>query len=246
MPNPMENLIDGDQQPSDEEQINQKDSEQEKKEPGLEEMQSTLGSLSSGLERISGQISAIEERMNQEPAEEPIEEETKEEWVPGTWGEVEEKARQQAEEVVNQTLQSKEQEAEERRRAEEEARKVIDEEFDNQLASLEEKEIIPKVENERDNTDPGKLARREIFGYAAVLGTTNLVAVGEQLKREHEAGNQFDIESGQFIKVRSEAPGQNVPVGSSSNRGGAQIKPGLSYKELHDTSMDEIIRRSQE
>jgi len=232
MPNKMEELI---------------GEEEEEKEPETNEEMETLkqsvSAIGENLAFLTDKLTEIEEKLTQPSATEtPAEEE---EWVPKTWSEVDRRIEEKARLEAEAKLAEKEREIMATREEEAKIRETIDKEFDKQLAEMEKAGIIPPIQNMDNPDDPGKACRREVFGYAAVLGTTNLKKVGEALQREHERGYVFDVRSGRFLRSRTSGFGQTVPVSSSSGRSGSG-KRTIPYKELHNLSMDELVRRSQE
>jgi len=221
------------------------------KEPNqdLETIKESLGTLSENVQKLTEQVTTIDERVSTPPVEEE-EEEKDESYNPAekpgyTWDAVRQDWIKDAEEIVDRKLTEREEEIQAAQESERQAREFIDKEFDSQLEEMEKSKIIPPIEDKDNRDDPGRAARREIFGYAAVLGTTNLKKVAEALNREHDRGFNFDVSSGQFVRTRTSGIGQTAPVGSSSSRTGGAGRV-ISYKELHNTSMDELARRANE
>lgn len=161
---------------------------------------------------------------------------------PKSWRSVTDRSREVAREEYERIEHEKQEEQQEVAKAQEEARKVIDKEFDDALSAMEKAGELPPITNKDDVNDLGRVARRELFGYAAVLGTTNLKEINSALRREHERGYTFDVETGTFLRNRTSGLGQNVPIANSNNRG-SNAPRTLSYKELHNTSLDTLADR---
>jgi len=161
-------------------------------------------------------------------------------WQPGEWIDVEKKM----DEKVDAGFQKREQEAEERRKESEEREKSIDEEFNQQEQQLEKDNMLPVIKDKDNPEDPGRVARKKLYGRAHKLDTPDIAKVGKELYELKEQGFDYDLESGRFIKMDRENPGKNAPIGSSSNRTGTPPSGKLPYKELHRArSMDEVEKK---
>lgn len=238
--NPMENLIGNDSQPS----IKNEENNEESKNEDLEVLKESVTVLGENLQILNDKLSGIEEKIVTSSSSQE-EKEEEESWVPKSWGEVKETIEQTAEEKAEAKLKAREEEFKQTREVEEKYRKEINDDFDKQIASMEKEGLIPAIKEVDNPDDLGRAVRREIFAYAHKLNTTNLKEVGEHLKREHEAGFVYDYRTKKFIKTKTSGYGQQVPVGSSSSQG-IGLRAPIDYKTLHNTSMDELIRRSNE
>jgi len=214
---------------------------------GVNQVGDSLGGITERLGTLEEKLQPPKEEPKMPPHEEPPKE-GEEGYQPETWDQVkkdtEETAKETAERVYKENEEKKQKEREERKRIREDEKAQIDKNFDDQLTQLEtEGELTPIKEDNKD--DAGKVERRKIFVRANNLDTTNLVAVGKEIKQMKKQGLDFDVETGQFIRMNQPNPGQNAPIGSSSNRtSNASNKP--TYEEIHNTSMDELARRASE
>jgi len=242
-PNPMEEILKDDQTPP---------KEKEKTNEEFGTLRDSVNTIGENLQSLTEQMQAIDEKLTNAPAPEAPETPVTDEEPPYSgpsgqpvdWKEVRQKAREDAEKITDEKLAEKEKEVEKSRAEEEKARKTINDDFDKQVTEMEKEGLISPVKDEDDFDDPGRAQRRELYGYAAKLGTLRLKEVGETLKREHEHGYGFDNKAGKFIRTKTSGHGKSVPVGSSSSRGGGGVKTPIDYKTLHGASMDSLIERS--
>jgi len=209
----------------------------------------SVNSIGDVLQQVTSKIESLEEKFSTIESA-PITEEPKTEvpaWQPKSWDDIPKLVEEKGKEIAEQTIAEREKsarEAEETRAAEV---KAIDEEFDRQLEDLEGKNIIPKVVNAEDPNDPGRIARKELFGRAAFLKTVDLVSVGADLHELHQAGFTYDPSINKVIRSKPNVAGMNSPVGSSSSRSYNGAKSAPSYKELHEArSMDELVSRFEQ
>jgi len=237
--NPMEEILKDGQTPPKEEPNEE-----------METLKESVNTIGENLQSLTEQMQAIDEKLTVQEPETPAPVADEEppysgpSGQPVDWKEVRQKAREDAEKITDEKLAEKEKEVEKSRTEEEKARKTINDDFDKQVAEMEKDGLVSAIKDEDDFDDPGRTERRELYGYAAKLGTLRLKEVGETLKREHEHGFAFDNKSGKFIRTKTSGHGKSVPVGSSSARGGGGVKTPIDYKTLHGASMDSLIERS--
>lgn len=169
-------------------------------------------------------------------------------WHPKSWSDVPRTAEQIAEEkartVVNEELEAREAARKEAEEAANNARKEVDDELDKAEAELIKGGLLPAVTNDKDPSDPGKVARKELYGLAYKFQTTDLHAVAQQMKANHDAGIKYDPETDSYLKVNTPPAGSYAPVGSSSAATGPSSgKP--TYKDIHEAkSLYELAARA--
>ena len=200
----------------------------------LEELRASVGNLTAELEEIRGKLPT------------PPQEEEKP-WEPGEggWSDVDKRIEEKALDTISRVETEREEAAREAKEQEDEIRASVDKEFDEKEAAAEKEGLIPPVKDAKDPDDAGKVYRREMYGLAAVLQTTNLGQIAKILNSEHERGRAFDVKTGEFYRTRTSGFGQDAPV-SSGNRGGSGKKGQIDYRTLHNTSVDELVRRATE
>lgn len=121
-------------------------------------------------------------------------------------------------------------------------RSDLDLEFDAMLSDAQEQGLIPAIADLNASDDPGKKARRELFAYAAFVGTSNLVAAAKTMKSARDGGLEFDMATGQFVRpAGSYQPRPAAPVGTSSGRTAAPSGNKPSYKDIHTKSIDKLL-----
>lgn len=165
-------------------------------------------------------------------------------WQPKEWGDIPKTAEQIAKDVVGNEFATREQAAEEARKAAEDARKQVDTQLDNQEKQLAQSGFLPEVKNSSDPNDPGRAVRKELYGLAYKLQTTDLVAVSETMKQLHESGVRYDADTQTYLKVNTPPAGAYAPVGSSNSAtAGSTGKP--TYDDIHKAkSLHELAARS--
>lgn len=221
--------------------------EEHKEEIKPDPVMETLNQLKGSLDTITGRLDEFETRLEGSQEEEEEEETEEESFRPKTWDEIPQKAEEIAEEVVERRLQETKEEQEAAQEAEKQQAKEIDTYIDGQVAALEKDNIIPKVENPDNEDDPGRSARRELFGFAAHIGTMDLTKAAETLSILHKTGYTYDPRAnnmkGEYLRSGTTPSGINSPVGSSSrSSGNFSGKP--SYNEISGLSMDALIRKA--
>lgn len=121
----------------------------------------------------------------------------------------------------------------------------VNQELDAAVDALQSEGLIPAIQNDNDRNDPGRVYRRELYGAAAKLGTTNLREVALlTLKPLHDQGKLYDPISDSVIDYNAPVPGANAPIGSSttSTGFGPQVP---TYEQIHKArSLSELRERS--
>jgi len=204
-----------------------------------EEIASTLSSLKETIEGINTRLDSLEQRFETAPLEETPQEETEteEKWQPTTWQDIPLKAREIAEEVVNQKFQEIEEQRKQQARIREAQEKQIDAFINSQLDAREKNGSLPKLKEPLNEPDPGCVARRELLGFAARLGASALIAASEFLNEFLKIGMVYDPRAnnmkGAFIKANATPSGINAPVASPS-RGNLNVQAKPDYKTIHN------------
>jgi hypothetical protein len=206
-----------------------------------DELKATIAAMQETVKSLTDTVTNLQNEKTENT------EETEEEkpFVPNTWEDVVNKAKEIADETYEQRVARQAEEAEEAKRQESIALKTIDDEFNKQLSEAEKQGLLTVVKDKKDPNDPGVQERREVFGRAAAYGTTNLLGIAQELKTLHESGIHWDNSAKQLIRTKTSGFNKQIPVSSSSSRTGSTNKE-LDYKTLHNLSMDEIIRRETE
>lgn len=194
---------------------------------------------------LANRLAAFEESQTIAPVEPvvpPIDDTT---WTPTSWEDVASRIDQTAAEKAQAILDAKEAE----RKAIDEQQRVaaqeIDTYLDNQVTELTKSNSLPAIMNENDPNDPGRLAQRELYGFALSLGTADLKSSYATLDALHKAGKEFDFVKMELVDKSHAQDGANSPVGSSG--GGVSnnsVRP--DYKTLHNTSLDALAHRFTE
>lgn len=192
---------------------------------------------------LTDRLSAFEDKLQPPtPTPAPV---VDDEWKPTSWGDVDARAEERARKIVEDTLAERENAAKTVNDAQQAAATEVDKYLDSQVAELTKLNSLPAITNENDPNDPGKLAQRELYGFALSLGTADLKSSHNTLDALHKAGKQFDFVKMELVDKAPELMGRNSPVGSSG--GGASsgsIRP--DYKTLHNTSLDALAHRFTE
>jgi len=212
----------------------------------VNELGDSIKGIGERVDDLSGRVDNIGQPEPETGEDEELsssgEEKTKEDWTPGTWKDVDKRM----DDKVQGALTQKEKEAEEQRREEEERVNNVNKEFDEQEEQLKKDGILPDVKDKDNPEDPGRVARKKLYGRAHKLNTRDIAKVGKELYELKEQGFDYDLESGKFIKMDRENPGKNAPIGSSSNRTSTPASGKLPYKDLHRSrSLDEVEKRYQ-
>jgi hypothetical protein len=210
----------------------------------------TLTALMEEIKGIGETISSMDERINAianpTPVEIPLDPALDPDMAPpADWKALREETRAEAERIADEKLQSKEEERLTKAEEEKAAEKEWDSKFEEQAAKAVEEGFLPPVEDPRNHDDAGNAARRDLFGFAHFLNQTDLLKVAETVKLYNDQGKHFDIDQGKWIQSTYRAAGKSVPIGSSANRVSNSSTP-MSYKELHQSSMDTLARKAKQ
>jgi len=209
--------------------------------PDLSGINATIDKLNTTLNEITERIDSVEEQVTAatKPAEPPKTDE--DEWKPNKWSDIPKKSEEIAEDVVERKLQEKEQAEVDAKQAEADKQKAINDEFDKQLGELETSGKIPKVVDANNEDDPGRAARRELFGLGVHYESTNLTKLAELRETLSKQGYKYDTKAGKLIRTNS-APtySQNAPIAGVNKSGSSETKP--SYKDIHLKSADQLRR----
>lgn len=189
-------------------------------------------------------LSAFEEKLAPPVVEEPkTEPQHQEPWTPQSWGDVDERAKELAASEAQRILDERDQAAKSANDAQTAAANEIDQMLDAQVAELTTASKLPAITNENDPNDPGKLAQRELYGFALSLGTADLKTSFNVLDNLHKAGKTFDFVKMELVDKNPASMGANSPVGSSSS-GAAGAQPSRpDYKTLYGASLDQLAAR---
>jgi len=191
---------------------------------------------------VNNRLTAFEETLKPQEPETPTRPQHEEPWTPQSWSDVDARAEEKAKAIVEQTLAEKEHAAQTAAQQQEAAAKEIDDMLDNQVNELTKANSLPAVVDENDPNDPGKLAQRELYGFALSLGTADLKSSFKVLDNLHKAGKQFDFVKMEIVDKNPASAGANSPVGSSSaSAAGAPSAP--DYKTIHGMSLDQLASR---
>lgn len=216
-------------------------------EPAKDEVPAWAQSLIEQSADIAGRLDAFEEKLTPEPVTpEPVEPQNNEPWKPQSWQDVEALAEEKARTIVESTLSEREQAEKDAQDAQTQAANEIDQLLDTQVAELTTASKLPAVTNENDPNDPGKLAQRELYGFALSLGTTDLKTSFDVLDNLHKAGKQFDFVKMELVDKNPASMGAESPVGSSSAGASGAQPTRPDYKTLHNTSLDALRDRFQQ
>lgn len=190
---------------------------------------------------LAKRMSDFEETIKP-PEPEPQPEPVTDEWKPQSWQDVDARAEEKAKSIVEQTLAEREAAAKEASDAQAASAAEVDKYLDSQVEELTKDNKLPTVGNANDPNDPGKLAQRELYGYALSLGTADLKATHSTLDALHKAGKKFDFVKMELVDSSPSMLGANSPVGSS-NSGASSTSNKIDYKTLHNTPIDALAQR---
>jgi hypothetical protein len=190
---------------------------------------------------LTDRLSAFEDKL-QTPTPTPAPVVDEDEWKPSSWSDVDARAEERARKIVEDTFTERETAAKTASDSQQAAADEVDKYLDSQVTELTKLNALPSITNENDPNDPGRLAQRELYGFALSLGTADLKSSHKTLDALHQAGKQFDFVKMELVDKAPSLMGRNSPVSSSS--GGApsgSIRP--DYKTLHNTSLDALAHR---
>ncbi len=196
----------------------------------------TIGGLQENIETIQADVEAIKTPAEPEtPPDKPA-------YQPKSWDDIPKTAKEIAEQTYEEKEAQKQAAAEKAKADETAADKNIQTEINTQVATLEKSGALPPIKDANNKNDPGRIARRELFGLAADLGTTNLAQVADNLSNLHKENIHYDFESKKYLRSSGANPGQDSPIGSSSGSIGT-LAGGPAYSIIHKAkSLSELAR----
>lgn len=208
----------------------------------LSALMESISQLGESIQSINERVAGFEEKFTPvtpdpvvDPDNDPLNQ------APANWRALREEFETKAEEKAKAIIEARDNAA----KAEEQAAKAqidsLNKTFDDMADEAMKLGFLPEIKDANDNNDPGKEARRELFGYAAKLGSTNLVDVAENLSNLHELGKHFDPRVGKIIQSEYRAEGANVPVGSSASRSGGSGNK-IDAMTMKRASLDTLAR----
>lgn len=162
---------------------------------------------------------------------------------PQSWEDVDRYVNEQIQKGVQAGIQGFQEQSAAAVQADNQAKEEVNRELDTAEKDLERNGLLPPIQNPSDRNDPGKVARRELYGAAVRLNTTDLNAVATMyLKPLHDKGQMYDHETGSVITANAPQPGATSPIGSSSASTGVSgggpdyktIRQARSFNELRD------------
>ena|SRR3990167_5830025 len=189
---------------------------------------------------FTSRLEAFEEKLI---PQEPVEPQHQEPWTPQSWGDVDSRAEEKAKAIVEQTLAEREQAAKTEAEQANATAAEVDAYLDGQVAELAKDNKLPAIVNENDPNDPGKLAQRELYGFALSLGTADLKTSYNTLDALHKAGKQFDFVKMELVDKNPAGQGAQSPVGSSSAGASGAVPTRPDYKTLSGMSLDALAAR---
>ena len=194
----------------------------------------TIGGLQTNIETIQADVDALATPATPEP--------DKPKYQPKSWDDIPKTAEDIAQQVYDRNEKAR-RDAEAKRQEEETAAdKNVQKEINVQVEALEKAGTIPPIKDANNENDPGRMARREIFGLAADLGTTNLDKVAETLSNLNKQNIHYDFKSKKYLRTSGVNPGQGSPIGSSGASAGSS-GGGPDYKMIHKAkSLSELKR----
>lgn len=193
---------------------------------------------------LTTRLEAFEEKITppEPPVPDPAPPQHEEPWTPKSWTDVDTRAEEKAKSIVEQTLAERDTAAQAASAAQAAAATEVDQYLDAQVNELTKASQLPAVTNENDPNDPGKLAQRELYGFALSLGTADLKTSHTTLDALHKAGKKFDFVKMELVDANPSMLGANSPVGSSSG-GSSTTGTKIDYKDLHNTPIDVLAQR---
>lgn len=198
----------------------------------------TIGSLQTNLETIQTDVDEIKTPTK---TEEEVEAE-KPKYQPKSWDDIPRTAKEIAEKTYEEREAAKQAATEKAKADEEAADKKIQDEINTQVEVLEKAGTLPPIKDANNENDPGRLARRELFGLASDLGSTNLTEVSNNLSNLHAQGIHYDFKSKKYLRTGGVNAGQDSPIGSSGGSIGSD-NSGPNYQMLHKAkSLSELKR----
>ena len=192
---------------------------------------------------MATRLAAFEEKLPSPVIEEPAAPQYEEVWTPKSWSDVDARAEEKAKSIVEQTLAEQAASLKAEQDAQTAAANEIDSMLDNQVNELIKTNALPAITDENNPNDPGKLAQRELYGFALSLGTADLKTSHTVLDNLHKAGKQYDFVKGEIVDKNPASLGAQSPVGSSSSGASGAGPAKMDYKTLHGQSLDQLASR---
>jgi hypothetical protein len=192
---------------------------------------------------MATRLAAFEEKIAAPVVDEPVTPQYEEVWTPKSWSDVDARAEEKAKDIVEQTLAQREAAAKAESDAQAAAANEIDSMLDNQVNELIKTNALPAITDDNDPNDPGKLAQRELYGFALSLGTADLKTSYTVLDNLHKAGKQYDFVKGEIVDKNPASLGAQSPVGSSNSGASGAGPAKMDYKTLHGQSLDQLASR---
>lgn len=168
------------------------------------------------------------------PIAEPVKED---EFIPQTWEDVTQKAKDETIAEIEKRENEKKQADEQATQEYEENVKRINESITTSLDSLAEAGQIPKIENPADKDDPGVKHRLELLQLADVTDSLNFGVLNEALNLAHKNGMIFDVAAKAFVAVEPPTT-QNLPPLSGNSPQSSKGK--MSLQELRGKSLAQL------
>lgn len=191
------------------------------KEISSEEILGALQNLGSQLEELK------------KPAETPTTPgDTK--WVPKSWEDVDTRTMEAAEKA----LQERERKFQEAQSESQKEQQQLEVEIGKRVDELEKSGRLPKMTDSKNDSDPGVVARRELFAYASRYNTMDFKTVMDDLDAAHKANQYFDYKTFKWTD-KSPNPGKDAPIGSSNHTTPAPTG-SPDYKLIHGRSLDQL------
>ncbi len=191
---------------------------------------------------LTSRLESFEEKLQPPAPEADPEPQHDEPWKPQSWQDVDARAEEKAKSIIEQTLADRDAQAKTATDEQTKAAAEVDKFLDSQVAELTKANQLPTVTNENDPNDPGKLAQRELYGFALSLGTADLKTSHSTLDALHKAGKKFDFVKMELVDSNPSMLGAQSPVGSS-NSGNSSGGTQIAYKDLHNTPIDVLAQR---
>ena len=213
----------------------------------LEEIKG-LGETINGM---NDQIAELQTKITPEPPVDPKDD--PDNAPPKDWKTFREELDTRMETKAEEKLRQKEEVAQAEQAKMTEAEQELDKEFDRQAEKAIKEGFLPEIKDPKDPNDPGNRAQKDLFGYAAKVGSVeDLLQVVDVVSDYNKRGMHFVIpegkepKDGSWMRTEYQAPGKNVPIGSSSNRVATNVDGKLSYSQRHKMSMDQLARRAKQ
>lgn len=203
-------------------------------------MLETLTAIGAQVQDVSARVQGFEQRL--EETNQPLAVDPMDGWKPQTWDDIPKLIDEKGEEAARRIIAQRDAEAENVRQTQLANQQAIDQNFEKQLSNMEREGKLPPIGNPNDENDPGRQARRELFGIALDQETLNLEKANKYRLTLESKGLRFDPKLNDFLDVNPVPAGLHSPVGSSSARSTGNGKSMPDYKTIHGRSMDDLVR----